>query len=103
MLSLEPCYDLGNRKQKDTIEDDVGLDCCALWCSWCSRLVMLLLERFSELSPVSRLKVRADTACSLQLVRDSRETLSTEELTKESSVRTLKLLPSVMRTFKLYN
>lgn len=63
---------------------------------------MLLLDRFTELSLVSRLKERADTACSLQFVSESQEMLSTEEETKESSVRTLKLLPSMMRTFKLY-
>ena len=62
-----------------------------------------MLERFTEISRVSRLKERADTACSLQFVRESLATLSTEEETKDSSVRTLKLLPSRMRTFKLYN
>ena len=64
---------------------------------------MLLLERFSELSLVRRLRERADTACSLQLVSESRTRLTREGETKDSSVRTLKLLPSRMRTFKLYN
>ena len=64
---------------------------------------MLLLERFSELSLVRRLRERADTASSLQLVSESRTRLTREGETKDSSVRTLKLLPSRMRTFKLYN
>ena len=62
-----------------------------------------MLDRSSELSLLSLLKERPDTACSLQFVRESRDTLSTEEEANESSVRTLKLLPSMMRTFKLYN
>ena len=64
---------------------------------------MLLLERFRELSLASRVKERGERPWSLQLVRESQETLRTEGETKDSSVRALKLFPSRMRTFKLYN
>ena len=62
-----------------------------------------MLERLRELSLASLEKERGERVWSLQLVRESEDTLDTQGETKDSSVRTLKLFPSRMRTFKLYN